>query len=259
LIRDEQLADLVQAVARALRMLEEIAASPQPPTASEVATRAGVNRGTAWRLLSTLSHFDLVERDADTGRYTVAYGAVRLSLATDTSSLVRRARPILQRLAETTDGTAFLEVASRGDLVVLDEVKPASPVQVDLAGMVVPLHCGSVGKLYLASLPEDEREQYLATQLTALTPYTVTNPETLRAQLRECRETGVAFNYMEHRTEWCGVTSAARDRAGRDLAYVNVTVPTYRWSEEELHELAPVLLAAAAEIEQRLAARSTVD
>ena len=203
--------------------------------------------------LSTLTRFDLVERDPDTGRYTVAYGAVRLALATDSSSLVRRARPVLQRLAEKTDGTAFLEIASRGELVVLDEVKAASPVQVDLAGMVVPLHCGSVGKLYLASLPEEEREQYLASELAAPTARTVTDPAILRAQLSECRETGVAFNYMEHRTEWCGITSAVRDRAGRDLAYVNVTLPTYRWSEEELHELAPVLQATAAEIEQQVA------
>jgi DNA-binding IclR family transcriptional regulator len=233
-------------------MLEEVAASPAPPTASEIAARAGVNRGTAWRLLSTLTQFDLVERDPDTGRYTVAYGAVRLARATNASSLVRRARPVLQRLAKETDGTAFLEVASRSELLVLDEVKPASPVQVDLAGMVVPLHCGSVGKLYLASLPDDEREQYLAAELPALTPHTVTDPGILREQLRECRETGVAFNYMEHRTEWCGVTAAVRDRARRDLAYVNVTLPTYRWSEPELRQLAPTLRASAAEIEELL-------
>lgn len=244
--------DRVQAVERALLLLEEVAASPAARTAPEIAQRAGINRGTAWRLLNTLEHFDLVERDPLTGRYSVAYGAVRLSMATDASSLVRRGRPVLERLAAKTDGTAFLEVASRGALVVLDEVRPANPVQVDLAGLDVPLHCGSIGKLYLASLPEHEAEEFLAAPLPGRTPYTVTDPAELRRQLGECRRTGVAVNYMEHREEWCGIASAVRDRAGRDLAYLNVTLPTYRWSEKALRGLADTMRAAAREIEDRL-------
>lgn len=249
--------DRVQAVERALLLLEEIAASSTPLTAPEIAQRAGINRGTAWRLLSTLEHFDLVERDPLTGRYAVAYGTVRLSMATNASSLVRRARPVLERLAAETDGSAFLEVASRGSLVVLDEARPASPVLVDLAGVEVPLHCGSVGKLYLASLPEDELTRYLSAPLARLTPHTVTDPAVLRAQLEECRRTGVAMNYREHQEEWCGITAAVRDRAGRDLAYLNVTLPTYRWTESELAALAAPLRAAAAEIEDRLRVPTT--
>lgn len=247
----------VQAVERALLLLEEVAASAIPPTAPEIAQRAGINRGTAWRLLRTLEHFDLVERDPLTGRYSVAYGTVRLATATDASSLVRRARPVLERLAAETDGSVFLEIASRGNLVVLDEARPRSPVLVDIAGMDIPLHCGSVGKLYLASLPEDELAQYLESPLVRPTPYTATDPAKLRDQLEECRRTGIATNYMEHREEWCGITAAIRDRAGRDLAYLNVTLPTYRWTEGELQALATLLRAAASEIEERLHVRAT--
>ncbi|MBO0871335.1 MAG: IclR family transcriptional regulator, partial [Micromonosporaceae bacterium] len=245
------MADRVQAVERALLLLEEVAAAAVPPTASELAQRAGINRGTAWRLLSTLEHFDLVERDPDSGRYTVAYGAVRVSLASNASSLVRRARPVLEQLAARTGGTAFLEVSAAGRLVVLDEARPASPVQVDLAGLQIPLHCGSVGKLYLASLPDDEREQYLTGPLATPTRYTVTDPAQLRDELKECARSGIATNYMEHQEEWCGITAAIRDRAGRDLAYLNVTLPTYRWTEAALRSLAGAMRSAAGQIEDR--------
>ncbi|NLU74387.1 IclR family transcriptional regulator [Streptomyces sp. HNM0575] len=250
------MSDRVQSVERALLLLEEIAASKEPPTAPEIAQRASVNRATAWRLLSTLEHFDLVERDPHTGRYHVAYGTVRLSMATDASSLVRRSRPTLERLAAETDGSAFLEIASRGTLVVLDHARPSSALHVDLAGLEVPLHCGSVGKLYLASLPEDELAGYLDPErpLTRATPHTITDPETLRDQLAECRRTGIAVNHMEHREEWCGISAAIRDRAGRDLAYVNLTLPAYRWPLESLNSLAEPLRSAAAEIEGRLRA-----
>jgi DNA-binding IclR family transcriptional regulator len=244
--------DRVQAVERALQLLEEVAASRAGLTASEIAQRAGINRGTAWRLLNTLEHFDLVARDPGSGRYSVSYGAVRLSIATDAATLVRRARPTLEWLAEKTDGSAFLEVASRGRLVVLDEARPNGPVLVDLAGMEIPLHCGSVGKLYLAALPEDELRRHLESPLSAPTGYTVTDPAVLRGQLDECRRTGVAFNYMEHREEWCGISAAVRDRAGRDLAYLNVTLPTYRWTEPALRTLEQLFREAAQAVQERI-------
>jgi DNA-binding IclR family transcriptional regulator len=244
--------DRVQAVERALRLLEEVAASRVPPTASELAAGAGVNRATAWRLLGTLEHFDLVERDPDSGRYTVSYGAVRLARATGASALVRRARPILERLAAETGGTVFLESAGGRAPVVLDEARSASPVQIDLIGVRIPLHCGSVGKLHLAALPADELDAYLAGPLAAPAARSLTDPALLRAELVECRRTGIARNYAEHHPDWCGISAAARDRAGRDLAYLNVTLPTYRWSEERLRGLADPLRAAAAELAERL-------
>jgi DNA-binding IclR family transcriptional regulator len=253
-MREALVTDRVQAVERALQLLEEVAASAVPPAATELAQRAGINRATAWRLLNTLEHFDLVERDPHSGRYSVSYGTVRLSLASGTTALVRRAHPVLEKLAADTDGSVFLEVASRGRLIVLDEARPASPVQVDLAGMDIPLHCGSVGKLYLASLPADELEQYLAGPLSRPTPYTITDPALLRAQIDECRRSGIAVNYKEHQEEWCGITAAVRDRAGRDLAYLNVTLPTYRWTEQALAALATQLREAAADIKNRLGA-----
>jgi DNA-binding IclR family transcriptional regulator len=229
-------------------MLEEIAASASPPSAPEIARGAGVNRATAWRLLRTLEAFDLVRRDPQSGRYGVSYGVVRLAAATDAETLARRARPVLERLATATDASAFLEVPTHAGPVIVDEVRPSTPVLVDLAGMDVPLHCGSVGKLYLASLPEDELEGYLASGLERATGHTMTDPAVLRAEVDACRRAGIAVNYMEHREEWCGITAAVRDRAGRDLAYLNLTLPTFRWSRDALLGLADPLRAAAAEI-----------
>ncbi len=253
------MSDRVQSVERALQLLEEVAASRVGLTAPEIARRAGVNRGTAWRLLSTLEHFDLIERDSRSGRYTASYGLVRLARATDATALSRRSRPTLEQLAAETGGSAFLEVSSGGKPVILDEARPASPVLVDLAGMDIPLHCGSVGKLYLATLPEDELEDYLAGPLAAPTQHTITDPNELRSHIAECGRSGVGVNYMEHREEWCGISSAITDLAGRHLAYLNLTLPTYRWSEPDMRSLIPTMRSAASQAADRLhtAAAST--
>jgi IclR family transcriptional regulator, KDG regulon repressor len=146
----------------------------------------------------------------------------------------------------------FLEAAGGREPVVLDEARSASPVQIDLVGVRIPLHCGSVGKLHLAALPAAELDAYLAGPLAAPTARTVTDPDRLRAELDGCRRTGVATNYGEHHPDWCGISAAARDRAGRDLAYLNVTLPTFRWSEERLRELGDTVRAAADDLAERL-------
>lgn len=243
---------LVQSVERALAMLEEIAASEEPPTASEVARRAGVNRATAWRLLTTLEHFHLVERVATDGRYRVGYGATRIAAASGANALIRRTRPVLERLGLELDESVYLQVASGTTMIVLDEVRASHPVRVDLPNLEVPLHCGSVGKLFLAFLPESEREELLGQPHEAFTDRTITDPALLRAEVARARTERIAIAYKEHLPDWGGATAVALDRRGSPLAYLNVTVPSYRYTEEELRALGAPLLRAAAELEQRL-------
>jgi DNA-binding IclR family transcriptional regulator len=243
---------LVQSVERALTLLEEIAASEKPPSATEVAQRAGLNRGTAWRLLTTLEHFQLVERDLLSGRYTVGYGAHRIAAASGAAPLIRRARPILQRLGTELGECVYLEVATGHTLIVLDEVRGRRPVRLDLADIDVPLHCGSAGKLLLAFLPPDELDEFLATPLDPVTPHTVIDPATLRQTLTTARADRYAVAYQEHLPDWAGATAVACDRRGQPMAYLNVTVPTYYYSESELRALVGPLRQAATDLEHRL-------
>jgi len=242
------MAQRVQSVERALSLLDALATYSSPPTIPELAKAAKINRATAWRLMNTLVHFELAERNEATGTYKVGPGALRLAAATDNSSFVRKSRPLLEKVAQKTGGSAFLEIATRGELVVMDQVRSASPIQVDLAGLVVPLHCGSVGKLYLATLSDEELKEYLSKKLTPLTRFTITKPANLLKEIMEARATGVAINFKEHREEWCGISSSIRDKAGRTVAYLNVTLPSFNTTREKLKSLTPTMTSTASEI-----------
>lgn len=238
-------------------MLEEVAASPTPLSAAEVARRAGVNRGTAWRLLSTLEHYDLVERLPDNGHYALGYAPTRLAAVSRGVPLVRRARPVLEELATRLDECVYLQVARGGELIVLDEVRAMRPVQVDLARLEVPLHCGSGGKIFLAFLPEQEVEEYLDGPLEAFTPRTITDPTRLWEELTRARSDRYAVAYQEHLPDWGGLTAVVCDAAERPMAYINVTVPSYRYTEGEMRELAGPLREAATDLQRRLWSRGS--
>ncbi|NEW71669.1 hypothetical protein G4H13_15005, partial [Streptomyces rapamycinicus] len=71
---------------------------------------------------------------------------------------------------------------------------------------------GAAGKLYLASLPEQELADHLAAPLARPTPYTITSPSALRDEIDECRRTGVAVNYAS--AVLCGRSSRFRPPLG---------------------------------------------
>ena len=92
----------IQSIDRAVELLEAIAAAPEPQTAPALADRAGLNRSTAWRILATLEHHGLVERDPAGNRYGLGFALLRLAAAAGHEPLVRLAHPIVRRARRTT-------------------------------------------------------------------------------------------------------------------------------------------------------------
>lgn len=245
----------VQSVERALALLEAVATSDFPLSVPELAAKSGVNRATAWRLMNTLEYFDLVNKDKRSGRYSIGAGALRISAAADISGWANLVRAELEEVSEVTGGNAFLEISSRGELIVIDECRAPTLIQIDIAGMKVPHHCASVGKLYLASLPLSVLNEYLLQPLTQESPDTVTDPVALRSEIDRARETGIAFNYREHRSEWCGLSAAIKNEQGRDIAYVNATLSSHYVTRDQLEEFAPFMLTIAQRMSNRLLQR----
>src|SRR5437868_8343476 len=147
----------IQSIDRAATLLKTIADRARPPTVLELAEECGLNRSTTWRLLATLEHHGLVERDAVSQRYGVGYAALRIAAAAEHDSLVRRAGPALERLALETEETVNLAVAKRFDLVYVHQIDPPQIMVPNWLGRPLPLHATSTGKAFLAFLPVDER------------------------------------------------------------------------------------------------------
>src|SRR5215470_13136913 len=158
-------AQRIQAVDRAIALLKSVAASATPPTVLELARDCGINRSTAWRLLRTLEHHGLVDRDPITQRYTVGYGAISVAAAVTDDALVRRVRPLLAKLAVATGESVTLAVAKRFNLVYVDQVDPPNLIVANWLDKPLPLHATSGGKAFLAWLGRDERDAILPPHL----------------------------------------------------------------------------------------------
>ncbi len=235
----------VQAVERAVTLLKAVAHGPHPATVAELAERVRLNRSTAWRLLATLEQHGLVERDPITQRFGVGYAAIQLAESTDHDALVRRARPVLQRLAGEANETVTLAAATSLALLYVDQVDPQNIMTASWLGRPVPLHATSAGKAFLAWLPDVERDAVLPQRLERFTPKTITERSMLEDQLAEIRHLGYGTCIGEYVEFSNGVSAAVQDHRGRPIAIVNIWGPSQRLLEDRLASFGTMAVAAA--------------
>ena len=242
----------IQSVDRAIELLEAVAAAGEPETAPVLADRCGLNRSTAWRLLATLEHHGLVEREPAGNRYSLGFAVLRLAAAAGYEPLVRLAHPLLRRLAEATGETANLAVARRLELVYADQVQAPHVMAPNWLGHTVPLHATSTGKAFLAALPAEELDALLRPRLERFTDTTITDARALRAALDGVRARGYALSHGELEPALWGVSAAARDAAGRPATIVSVWGSDAR-VRDRIDELGAAAAGAARELEALLA------
>jgi len=242
----------IQSIDRAVDLLEAVAAAPEPETAPALADRCGLNRSTAWRILATLEHHGLVDRDPASNRYGLGFAVVRLAAAAGHEPLIRLAHALLRRIAGETGETVNLAIARRLELVYADQVQAPHVMAPNWLGRPVPLHATSTGKAFLAALPEDELSALLHAPLERFTPATITDPPKLRSALEQVRARGFAVSHGELEPALWGVSAAALDAGGRPAAVVSVWGSDAR-VRDRVDELGARTEAAASELGRLLA------
>ncbi|MCM2423950.1 IclR family transcriptional regulator [Streptomyces sp. RKAG293] len=244
----------VQSVDRAISVLEILAQRGEAGV-SEVAAEIDVHKSTAFRLLGALEARGLVEQAAERGKYRLGFGIVRLAGAvTGRIDITQQGRPVCERLAEELEETVNIAVMEKQFAINLFQVRgPAAVSAHNWVGQLTPLHATSSGKILLAHLPAGERAELLVEAgLEKLTPRTLTSKTKLEKNLAEARERGYAWTLEELEVGLHAMAAPVRSRDGEVIAAVTVSGPSYRFTEERMHELAPALIRGAAEISHRM-------
>lgn len=240
---------LVQSVERAIALLEAVAdGAPQGETLRDLARTCGLNRATAWRLLSTLEAHGLVYAHGDTSHYQLGMSVLRLASSGGLLGVRRRAEGVLRRLSDATGETANLAVPRPAGLTYIAEATPPVVLAASWLGRVVPLHATSSGKALLAWLPEDELDALVSESLTAFTPTTLASRADLAAELARVRADGYAVCRGELEPTLYGVSAPVLDSRLQPFAIVSIWGPRSRVPESRFAELGRAVQDAAREI-----------
>jgi IclR family transcriptional regulator, acetate operon repressor len=244
------------ALERALAVLELLASHPAGLPLGQIAQTAGLPKSAAHRILAALAAHRYVHQDAETGRYLLTTKLVSLGLRyLALAGIVDTVQPTLDRLARETGELVRLGVIN-GDCQTW--VAKAQGARFGLKydpdmGRETPLASTASGQAWLASLTDEQALELVARQgfrpADAQGPNAPSTIEALLVRLRAARKRGYAWVVESSAPGTSAMAAVVRHpMTGGVVGVVSVAGPSVRLTEARMQELAPAMLAAAAEL-----------
>ncbi len=240
-----------QKICAVLRALSEHAPAPL----RSLATAAGLNKVTAFRILGTLVQEGFVRRPPGSQLYDL--GPEMTVLATSLAGRVNlraAAAPALARLAALSGDTAVLSIRSGGEAVCIDRQTGDFPIQSNYLhpGTRRPLGVGAGASALLAALPPPEAEGFLRALTDRLTGYPRLTLADVRSHFNLACKRGYAVVVDQIVERLGGIAVAIRAPQGEPLGAFSILALSERITGRE-DELVSLLRAAARDTEQVLA------
>ena len=250
-----------QSVLRAVSILKAFSDVRPEWTLAELVRELGLNKTTAFRLLSALESEGVIARNQDTGAYRLGPEIIALGgVAARSNDLRTASLRELQRLAQQAGEAATLEVLVGSEVLIVEEVGSAHLVSSSQSvGTRHPAHATSTGKMLLSELDAAELRLILPSKLAQITDKTITDFGVLTRQLGEIRVRGYAVALEELELAYAAVSVPVRNHHGQICAAICVGGPISRLVPEKLPELAGILKEAAGRISANLGFRPSTD
>lgn len=236
------------------KTLEVLEALADHSRVADIAKSTALPKPTVHRILQTLVRHGFARTDGQ-GEYV---GGPRiLSLAgrfLQRLDIAEQVRPILRDLQERSGWTVHLALLSGDEAVYVAKLEGAKPYTLaSRVGMSLRLHCTSIGKAILATMPDAEVRALLArTGLPARTDHTLTDEESLLADLAGVRRRGYAEDHEENEAGVRAVGAAVFDHTGEVFGAVSAAALVYQ--DDPLSERGDLVVAAAKDVSQALGA-----
>jgi IclR family pca regulon transcriptional regulator len=247
----------VEALAKGLRILALFSEKRPSLRLTEIVSLTGVPMPTAFRLVATLEGEGYLERLPD-GAVRPGAGVLMLGFAALRGlDLVQTSSVILRELFAQTKQTVNLGVLSQDRVVYVARLQSDSVLVTAniTVGSTLPAIVTSMGKVLLASLPDDELRKRIAPSSFSGSwgPNAIRNMASLKQELTVVRERGFAYQDEELVSGLRSIAAPVRQNDGRVVAAVNVAVPAREFSVEQLRKkIREPLIAACTQISRRL-------
>ena len=230
----------IQVIERAMRLLDALAAQPDPVTLKELSATTGLHASTAHRILNDLVVGRYVER-VDNGLYQLGMRLLELgSLVKGRLNVREAAVSAMRSLHKLTGQTINLSVQQGDEIVYIERAwSERSGMQVVRAiGGRAPLHLTSTGKLFLSTGDTRQVRAYaLRTGLAGHTRNNLTDLERLERELALVRRHGYARDNEELELGVRCIAAGIFDDTGKLVAGLSISAPAERLQDEWIKSL----------------------
>ncbi|MEA4908897.1 MAG: IclR family transcriptional regulator [Chloroflexi bacterium] len=248
-------AEKTQTLDRVIALLDCFSAEHPELGVREVARLVNLSSSTAGRLLAAMKENGILTQNPVTREYSMGPKVLTwASTYTSTLDVRAKAQPALRELYLKTLETVSLYILDGNERVCIERLEsPRNVRTVVQVGGRLPLYAGSAGKVFLAFLSPQRRQEILsATALTPLTRYTIVDTDSLEKELKKIRKQGYAVSFGEWKLEAAGIGAPIFNINGEVVAAVTISGPSQRFTKASITEHAPEVVRVAAQISREL-------
>jgi IclR family acetate operon transcriptional repressor len=248
----------ITALQRGLQLLKLFTQSERGLTTMQVARLTGLPVSTTHRFLVNLESSGFLNCNAS-GVYHLGLACFAVGQAALGQLDIRRlSLPYLLDLNQQTRETIHLTVRYGLTAVYVEKIDSPEHLRIhSRIGAAVPLYCTAVGKVMLAYMPEQEREQVLQQlDLKRMTANTAGSLQELQTELQRVRKNGYACDLEEHELHIRCIAAPIRNHEGAVQSSLSITAPLVRMPVARLRQLAPLIQEAGQRISTELGYQS---
>jgi IclR family KDG regulon transcriptional repressor len=241
-------------VKKAFQILDLVAKRDRRLTISKLSRELGISKSTVCGITKALEGIGAVVRDNKTKRYSLGLTLFELGRKAyariDMRDIVR---PIMEDLMRSTRQSVFLGMRSGDHISIIDIVESTRDLKITAhIGARLPLLVGATGKIFLASMTENEANQLIRTiKLRRDTKRSITDPDRYLKEVRKAREQGYALDFEEYMQGVRAVAAPVRSD-GWQISAIWVVGFTQSMRDEKMTAIAMETKDAAAEISRKL-------
>ena len=252
---------IVPALVRGIDVLEYLALNPDA-SFTEIYTRLGIPKSSAYQLLSTLASRGYVRNAGDSNKFSLGLRLFELgSQAVRSLDIRAEAMPVLRQLVEDTHETCHLGVLDGAEGMYLTKVEGTRAVRLhSWEGKRLPLHSTAMGKILLAwQKPERLAELLEKMQLTRFTEHTITDVSILKEHLHMVAERGWSLDDQENEPHVRCLGAPIRNIDDEVIAAISISGLATTFDGEYLLEISREVMKAADALSRKIGGGLTED
>jgi IclR family pca regulon transcriptional regulator len=244
---------------RGLRVIRAFNQETPFMTVAEVARRTQMSRAAARRFLMTLQKLGYAGCDRNQ-RYFLRPTILALGYSYLSSlNLQDSVQSVLHDVATRIGGACSMAILDDLDIIYVARASTYQPLRVSVrVGDRLPAHVSSLGRILLGRLSDAGIDDHISRiELRQFTEHSTASPQRLKQMIIEARKAGWISANSERIVGLLSLAAPIRNRAGRIVAALSVSVQN-RYTPASLVEVGlPVLQAAASEVEHVIQTRET--
>lgn len=212
-----------QSLDRAFELIEMLAKTGVSANVAELSKTLGVTRMTTNSMLQSLLRRNYVEKDQETGKYSMGYKLYEIAMTYRYQyPFLYVAEKHINEMAEKWKLKINVSVLKPPGVAVLILSKDISLIPKMILGYVLPGYASASGKLLMAYSPREVIEQWLAeTEFISYTPNTIVDKNALYEQMDLIKAQGFSFEREEMMVQRCCVAAPICNMSGQVIASVS--------------------------------------